>query len=49
MLITELRFDTTCTLYWVTKILVRAISNVHGGRIWPAGRKFPTPGIDHGI
>ena len=32
-------------LWWVTKILMRAISNVHVGRIWPAGRGFPTPGL----
>jgi len=46
MLITELRFDTICTLYWVTKIMVRAVSNVHASRIWPAGRRFPTPGLE---
>ena len=28
-----------CTLNWVTKILMRAISNVH------AGRRFPTLGV----
>ena len=28
-----------CTLHWVTKILMRAISNVH------AGRGLPTPGL----
>jgi len=31
---------------WVTQILMRAISNVHAGRIWPAGRRFPTPALD---
>ena len=34
--------STRRTLTWVTKILLRAISNVHPGRIWPAGRRFPT-------
>ena len=29
----------------VTKILMRAISNVHTGRIWPVGRRFPTHGV----
>ena len=28
-----------CTLHWVTKILIRAISNVH------AGCRLPTPGL----
>jgi len=32
-----------CTLAWVTNILVRALSNVRASRIWPAGRRFPTP------
>ena len=31
-----------CALTWVTKILLRAISNVHESHIWPAGRRFPT-------
>jgi len=32
------------------KILIRAIANVHGGRIWPAGRRFPTLVADsHGF
>ena len=35
-----------CALSWVTKILMRAISNVHAGRIWPAGRRFSTPGLN---
>ena len=32
-----------CTLTWRSKILMRSISNVHAGRIWPARRRFPTP------
>jgi len=35
-----------CTLTWITKILMRTISNVHGGRIWPADRGFPTPALN---
>jgi len=27
------------------KILIRAISNVHVGRIWPASRRFPAPDL----
>jgi len=34
------------TLNWVTKILLRALSNVHAGHIWPAGRRFPTPVLE---
>ena len=34
-----------CTLTWVMKILMWAISNVHVDRIWPAGRRFPIPAI----
>ena len=30
-----------CTLTWVTKILMTAISNVH------ASRRFPTPALQH--
>ena len=39
----------SCTLTLVTKILMRAISNVHTGRISPVGRRFSTPGLknDH--
>jgi len=40
----ELRFESLlCTLIWLTKILVRAVSNVH------AGRRFPTPAVEHWI
>ena len=43
----ELRLDWLLyTLTWVTKILMRAISNVHAGRIWPAVRRFPTPVLE---
>jgi len=35
-----------CALTWVTKTLMQAISNVHAGRIWPAGRRFPTPVVN---
>jgi len=35
----------SCALNWVTKILMRAISNVHAGRIWSAGRRFPIPAL----
>jgi len=27
---------------------MRAISNVHAGRIWPEGRRFPTPALQFG-
>ena len=30
---------------WGTKILMRAILNVHAGRIWPADRRFATAGL----
>jgi len=30
-----------CTLNWVMKIPMRALSNVHAGHIWPTGRRFP--------
>jgi len=35
----ELRFDTMLCSIWVTKILMRAISNVQ------AGCRFATPGL----
>jgi len=48
LLIMELRFYSLLyTLTWVAKSLMRAISNVHAGCIWPAGRRFPTPGVEH--
>ena len=31
-----------CALTWVTKNLMRAISNVHAGRIWPMGTGSPS-------
>jgi len=34
-----------CTLTRVTKILMRAKSNVRVGRVWAACRRFPTIGI----
>ena len=41
--------STRCALTWVTNILVRPISNVHAGRIWPtADLVFPTPGAGPG-
>jgi len=37
-----------CALVWVTKILMRTISNIHVDCIWPAGRRFTTPDLcDH--
>jgi len=39
----EFRFDAIGTLNWLTKIVMRAISNVNAGRIWPVGRRFPIP------
>ena len=36
-----------CTLSWVTKILMWAISNVHADRLWRGGRRFPTPDVKH--
>jgi len=29
----------------VMKVLLRAIFNFHAGRIWPADRRLPTPGL----
>jgi len=46
LLLTELRFDTMLYSNLVAKILMRAISNVHASRIWPAGRRFPTPNLN---
>jgi len=44
LLTMELRFNSLLyTRTWVTKILMRTISNVHAGRIWPTGSRFPTP------
>jgi len=43
LLIMELRFDTILYSKWVTKILVRAISNVQ------AGRRFPTTVLKSGV
>jgi len=37
----ELHFDAMLHTSWVTKILMRAISNVH------AGRRFPTPALQY--
>jgi len=31
-----------CVLTWVTKLLMRDLLNVHGGCIWPAGRRYPS-------
>jgi len=45
LLIMELRFDAMFTQTWVTEILMRAVSNVHEGRVRPAGGRFPTPGL----
>jgi len=42
----ELRFEAILYSTWVTKNLMRAISNVHAGRIWPADRRFPTPAVE---
>ena len=36
-----------CVPTWATKSLMRAMLNVHAGRIWPMGRRFPTPGLTH--
>jgi len=36
-------FTRCCTLTRVINILMQTLSNVHAGRIWPAGRRFPTP------
>ena len=33
-----------CTLSWATQSLMRAILNVHAGRIWLADSRFPTHG-----
>jgi len=34
-------------LIYVTKILMRAISNVQASRIWPPGRRFFTPALEY--
>jgi len=48
--IMELRFlsffSWCCTLTWVMKILMWAISNVHTGRIRPVGHRCPAPDLD---
>jgi len=44
-LIMELRFDAMLYSNLVTKSMMRAISNVHAGRIWPEGRRFSTTGL----
>jgi len=41
-----LHFDAMLCSNLVTKILMRAMSNVHVGHSWPAGRRFPTPDIE---
>jgi len=43
LLIVELRFDTILYSKWVTKIVMRPVSNVQ------AGRKFPTPVLKSGV
>jgi len=46
LLIMELRFDAILYLTWVLKMLMRTITNVYAGRIWHAGRRFFTPGVE---
>jgi len=43
LLVMELRFGKILYSNLVIKILMQAISNVHAGRIWPTGRRFPIP------
>jgi len=38
-----------CLLTGVKNILMRNISNVYADRIWPAGRRFPTPDLTSNI
>jgi len=45
----ELVFTQSCTLNWVTKIMMWAISNVHAGSILPAVRRFPNPDLTRRI
>ena len=35
-----------CVLTWVKEMLMRAILNVHAGRLWPAGSRFSTRDLD---
>jgi len=37
----------SCTLNWVTKIMMQAISIVHVGRIWSTVCMFPTPSLHY--
>jgi len=46
LLVVELRFDAMLHSTWVAEILMWAISNVHPGRIWPAGCRFLTAGLN---
>jgi len=46
LLIMELVLTRFCIPTWVMKILMRAVSNVHVGRIWPECRRFSTTGLD---
>jgi len=34
-----------CTLTYLTKILMRVLSNAHAGHIWPTGRRFLAPDL----
>jgi len=45
LLIMELGFDAMLLSNLGMKIVMRAIPNVHAGRIWPASRRLPTPVI----
>jgi len=43
LLVMELRFGKILYSNLVINILMRAISNVHAGCIWPVDRRFPIP------
>jgi len=43
LLVMKLRFGKILYSNLVIKILMRAISNVHAGCIWPAEHRFPIP------
>jgi len=43
----EFGFDAMFYSDLGTKILMRAMTNVHTDRIWPAGSRFPTPALKY--
>ena len=47
LLMMEFGFDAMFYSDLGTKILMRAMTNVHTDRIWPAGSRFPTPALKY--